>query len=194
MYEFWPNALANSAFGVCVIFVLFIIPLIVLMYCYGRILWVLTRRIDSDLENSTNDKFQLARTNTIKTFLMVGICFIMCWSNNQIYFLMHNLGYEINWNGTYYLFTVLMVFLNCTVNPFIYLIKYRDYQEALKKLFHCHKKKSLEESETKSSTVSLSGESSGIFTLGKPANDTPYPSPSKENLVSNNCLGKRRFI
>ena len=53
---------------------------------------------------------------------------------------MYNLGYEINWNGTYYLFTVLMVFINCTVNPFIYLIKYRDYQEALKKLLGCRRK------------------------------------------------------
>ena len=53
---------------------------------------------------------------------------------------MYNLGYEINWNGTYYLFTVLMVFINCTVNPFIYLIKYRDYLQALKKLLGCRRK------------------------------------------------------
>ena len=25
-----------------------------------------------------------------------------------------------------------MVLLNCTINPFIYLIKYKDFQEALK--------------------------------------------------------------
>ena len=111
------------------------------MYCYGRIVWVLTRRIDSKLDKmeispqrncSDNkmqtvikDKFQLARQNTIKTFLLVGLCFIICWSNDQIFFLMFNLGYDVDFNGIYYKFGVLMVFLNCTLNPFIYLLKYR---------------------------------------------------------------------
>ena len=93
---------------------------------------MLTRRVDSNLSTGNqSDQSQLARKNTIKTFLIVAICFVMCWSNNQIYFLMHNLGYDINWDGVYYKFTIFMVFLNCTVNPFVYLIKYRDYQKAL---------------------------------------------------------------
>lgn len=79
------------------------------------------------------DKFQIARRNTIKTLLVVGLCFIICWSNNQIYYLMYNLGYDVDWNGFYYQFTMLMVFMNCIINPFIYLIKYEDYQKALKK-------------------------------------------------------------
>ena len=29
-------------------------------------------------------KFQLARRNTIKTLLIVGLCFIICWSQNQV--------------------------------------------------------------------------------------------------------------
>ena len=82
---------------------------------------------------SNKDKFQIARRNTIKALLMVGLCFIICWSNNQIYYLMYYLGYDVNWNGTYYHFTILMVFLSCMMNPFIYLIKYEDYQVALKR-------------------------------------------------------------
>ena len=50
---------------------------------------------------------------------------------------MYNLGYDANWNGTYYKFCQIMVFLNCTVNPFIYLFKYRDYQVALQDLLGC---------------------------------------------------------
>ena len=171
MYAIWPSPLINSAFGVVVISVLFFIPLIILIYCNGRTLWILTRRIDLDSTKSdapslnntpaVKDTFQLARTNTLKTFLLVGLCFIVCWSNNQIYFLMYNLGYEINWNGTYYLFTVLMVFMNCTVNPFIYLIKYRDYQEALKKILGCRKKTEKYKSEI-ASNVSIPTSCSSI--------------------------------
>ena len=92
---------------------------------------------DTNVGNTNKDKFQLARKNTIQTLLIVRLCFIICWSQNQIEYLMYNLGYPIDYSSNYHKFTVLMVFINCTVNPFIYLIKYRDYQEAFKKCFHC---------------------------------------------------------
>ena len=69
---------------------------------------------------------------------------------------MYNLGYKANWNDTYSHFTVLMVFLNCTINPFIYLIKYRDYQEALRVLCGWQKQKDRNESNTYSSGDTLS--------------------------------------
>ena len=152
----WPKTEeARKAFAVSTICIQFFIPLIVLVFCYGRIVWILTRRINTDLlqnkskirnigqvsetnvGNNSKDKFQVARKNTIKTLFIVGLCFIICWSQNQIEYLMYNLGYPIDFNSNYHNFTVLMVFINCTVNPFIYLIKYRDYQQALKKFFSC---------------------------------------------------------
>ena len=99
------------------------------------------------MEGHLKDRFQLARTNTMKTFLLVGLFFIICWSSDQIYYLMYNLGYDVNFNGSYYKIFVLMVFVNCTVNPFIYLIKYKDYQQALREFCGCRKDR--EESETK---------------------------------------------
>ena len=149
------------AMGLVVISVEFFIPFLVLTICYGKILWVLTTRINTDLmvnkfgqrniqtindptvhiQPSTQradpgrDKFQLARNNTIKTLLIVGLCFIICWSQTEIMYFMYNCGYNINFSTTYVQFTVLLVFLNCVINPFIYLIKYRDYQEALKHFF-----------------------------------------------------------
>ena len=159
----WPNDTVKTVFGFCLIIIQFFIPLIVLIVCYSKIVWVLTRRINTDLMKSHcdvnktvsnsvgnakivtqiadpgKDKFQLARRNTIKTLLIVGLCFIICWSQNQVRYLMFNCGYNINFNSTYHQFTILMMFLNCTVNPFIYLIKYRDYKEALKTFFHCNK-------------------------------------------------------
>ena len=136
-----------------------------LVYCYGRIVWILTRRIDSKLNNNsiTNthaDTFQTARNNTIKTLLIVALCFIICWSNNQVYYIMYNLGYKVDWNGVYYKFTVLMVFLNCTVNPFIYLVKYKDYQVALRSLLNCSGKLDQKQLSTMDSQCSDSSEAS----------------------------------
>ena len=115
--------------------------MLIMGYCYGRIVWVLTRRLDSKLSSSgSKATFHVARTNTFKTLLTVALCFVICWSSNQIYYLMYNLGYQVDWNSTYFNFTVFMTCLNCTVNPFIYLIKYKDYQEALR--YCCSRQKS----------------------------------------------------
>ena len=151
----WPSLLVKRITGVFLIFVEFILPFIILSYCYGRIVYVLSRRLDSNLSTGNQlDQFQLARKNTLKTFLIVAICFVLCWSNNQIYFLMHNLGYDINFDGFYYKFTIFMVFLNCTVNPFVYLVKYRDYHMALRSLITCKKENQEVEVNSMASTIS----------------------------------------
>ena len=128
-----------------------------MVFCYGNIVYMLSRRINTNitdihlqnqnqnistkskeqLTDAHKDKFQVAKRNTIKTLLIVGCCFIICWSQNQFAYMIFNCGYNIDFNSTYIHFTILMVFLNCTVNPFIYLIQYRDYQIALKKFIHC---------------------------------------------------------
>ena len=172
----WPNDAVKTAFGIGLMFIQFFIPVLVLVVCYGQIILVLTRRINTDLVKNNSDnanettdnagtnskavdrgkeKFQLARKNTIKTLLIVGLCFIICWSQNQIMYFMYNCGYNINFNTIYFEFTILMVFLNCTVNPFIYLIKYRDYQDTLKHFFHCNKRQEMSNS-LNSSTMSIS--------------------------------------
>ena len=85
----------------------FIGPVTILIYCYGRIAWMLTRRLGSnlestssspDVENAIKSKFLKARNKTIKTVLLVGICFIICWVNDDVYYLMYNLGYDADWN------------------------------------------------------------------------------------------------
>ena len=112
----------------------FFIPLLIMTCCYGRIIQVLSKRTGKKFHSTDNqtDQFQRAKINTIKTFLIMSICFVICWSNNQVLYLLCNLGYTVDWHGDYYKFTVIMAFGNCTINPFVYLIKYREYQQALK--------------------------------------------------------------
>ena len=137
IYTFWPSELFMSAFGLCLVLIEFLIPLVILIYCYGRIVWVLSRRIDSRFtSDNLTDKFQTARKNTIKTFLLISVCFIICWSSEQAFYFMFNLGYQADFNGMFYKVSVVMAFCNCTINPFVYLVKYRDYQIALKEFFN----------------------------------------------------------
>ena len=155
-YYNWPNDSVRISYAIVLIAILFFIPFIILVFCYGRILWMLTRRINTDitdvkahgiedkgkdnkaqLGDAHKDKFQVARRNTIKTFVIVGCCFVICWTQNQVIYFMFNVGYPVDWNSAYFQFTVLMVFLNATVNPFVYLLNYKDYQIALREFLHC---------------------------------------------------------
>ena len=166
MTTFWPSDFFSSTVGVFIIFKQYFLPLFILVYCNGRIVWTLTRRIDSNLENSESNenimsrKFLLARTNIIKSFLLVSIFFVICWTNEEIYYLMYNLGYDANWNSTYFKFCILMVFLNSTLNPFIYLFKYHDYQVALKCLFGCKAKGESEDNRSNSFSSAASANTS----------------------------------
>ena len=69
---------------------------------------------------------------------------------------MFTLGFKEDWNSPYFKFTMVMEFLNCTVNPFICLFKYKDFHKALIKSLGCLKFKDVEESEIRCSTVSTS--------------------------------------
>ena len=160
----WPSDDWKTAFGILIICIEFFIPVFVFLFCYGRIIWALTRRINTDVMRKNRgmsttadlatDKFLLARRNTIKTLLIVALCFIICWSQNEIRYFLYNCGYDMDFNSTYHQFTVLMVFFNCTLNPFVYFLKYRDYQEALKKFCRC--KNNGQASNINSSAMSIS--------------------------------------
>ena len=90
----------------------------------------------NDLESKPrNDKFNQARKSTVKTQALVAFCYIFCWSWNQIYYLMFNLGYPADFSSNFYHFTVMMLFSNAVVNPFIYTFQYANFQLAAKQLF-----------------------------------------------------------
>ena len=138
-YAFWISPAYQRAFGIFRVTEQFFVPLIILTFCYGRIIFVLSKRASSnhDRKESKNDQFELAKRNTINTFLIISVCFVICWTNSRVFYLMFNLGYGFDWESTYSTFATLMAFGNCTINPFIYLIKYRDYQTALKSCLFC---------------------------------------------------------
>ena len=107
----------------------------ILIYCYGRILWVLRKKIDSNLDkggmSQSSAKFQTAQKNVIKTLFIVVLFLVFCFSYSEVFCLLYHLGYSMDFNGFHYKFSTVLFFFNCTVNPFIYLINYRDFQEGL---------------------------------------------------------------
>jgi len=79
-----------------------------------------------------------ARHSIIKTLVMVTFGFMLCCSWNEIYFLMFHLGYaHVDFTGVFYNFTVVMLFASCCINPIIYCVKFKQFQNGVKWLFLC---------------------------------------------------------
>ncbi|XP_041483230.1 galanin receptor type 1-like [Lytechinus variegatus] len=85
--------------------------------------------------NATSKQAQARRKNVTVTLFILFIVYFVCWSPNQFTFLQFNLGGPLNFDGIWYHFTVVAAFCNTCINPFIYALKHRQFQEGLKSLF-----------------------------------------------------------
>ncbi|KAK2142138.1 hypothetical protein LSH36_993g00020 [Paralvinella palmiformis] len=145
LYAIWPNSLSQRAVGVLTIFIQFIGPLLLLVFFYARMVIVLRKRVAPEgtghlpgwpVRGKKSDSMARARRNILKTLAIVALTFVFCWTWNQVYFLMFNLGAKVmEFTSVFYNFTVVMVFTNCCLNPFIYIAKYEQFQKTMKALF-----------------------------------------------------------
>ncbi|ELU15489.1 hypothetical protein CAPTEDRAFT_120994 [Capitella teleta] len=133
VYSVWPDLTTQRAVGVLTIAVQFVIPLVALSVCYGRMAKAITQRINPTETRSS--KISRARKNVIKTLFVVSVCFVFCWIWNQTFYLMFNLGASSDFTSSFYHFTVIMVFCNCCINPFIYVVQYKQFQNSLIEVF-----------------------------------------------------------
>ena len=66
---------------------------------------------------------------------MICAGFALCTTVNEVTFFLSIIGaVRVDFTGWYYHFTVVLVLLNCCINPFIYAAKYRDFQEGVRRM------------------------------------------------------------
>ena len=154
----WPNDFARKATGVLTFVLQYFVPLLVMIFCYSSIAWILKTKAmkvvpissinNLNTANSTTQSqnpnvvmrttlMSKARRNVIKTLFIVCLCFIACWTWNQVFFLLYNTGYEVSFSSGLYHFTVYAAFINSCVNPFIYIVQLTSFRNAVKLLFGC---------------------------------------------------------
>ncbi|CAD5111035.1 unnamed protein product [Dimorphilus gyrociliatus] len=137
----WPNDQVRQAIGIFTLVLQFFFPLIVLSFSYISIWNIFRTKVSANgNRNGTTiqtkaEKNERVRKNTIKTFMIVAVAFVLCWSWNEVYFFIFNLGYPLSLDSSFYHFTVLMVFLNCCINPVVYMVRYEEFKLSLKRLF-----------------------------------------------------------
>lgn len=76
-----------------------------------------------------------ARDNVLKTSTWIAAAFIVCWTMNQVYYFLFNLGLSVvNFNHPFYHITVIMVLLQCCFNPIIYCAKLDCFHKGVRHL------------------------------------------------------------
>ncbi|XP_071483074.1 galanin receptor type 1-like [Diadema antillarum] len=154
----WKNAHGIAA-GVILFFWEYFIPCLIMSYAYITILRTLRfkERIvhaqvgapdqgggpkaeggSNNQVSTSTKKAQARRKNVTVTLFILFIVYFVCWTPNQFTFLQFNLGGPLNFNGIWYHFTVVAAFCNTCINPFIYALKHKQFQEGLKTL--CRRK------------------------------------------------------
>ena len=74
-----------------------------------------------------------ARRNILKTLLIVGVGFLLCYTCNTFYLTFYQFGYQyVDLLGDFFKFTIAMTYLGCCINPIIYCIQYRQFQQAMR--------------------------------------------------------------
>nr|XP_054771212.1 delta-type opioid receptor-like [Lytechinus pictus] len=76
------------------------------------------------------------RLKTTKVLFLVSLGFFVCWSPNQIYFLLLNLG-VIDFSLVPYRITIVMSTCNTCINPFIYALRMKTFRNEFLSIFKC---------------------------------------------------------
>jgi len=126
----------------------FFFPLIIFVYCYGRILVVMRRQMrvmaghnveGSAQMNASQAQSKRIKWNIIKTMIIVSVAFNVCWLPNNTLFFIHTYFMQAGNLVVGYYPTVFLVYLNICMNPFIYALKHEGAKSQLTRLLVCRR-------------------------------------------------------
>jgi len=99
---------------------------------HGNVAWIVVCL--SQAGGATSSSVNKAGRNAVVTSMMVCCGFVACWTLNEIFFFVNTIHHVIDFSGWLYHLSVVLVFANSCINPFIYAAKYRDFQTAVKRM------------------------------------------------------------
>ena len=133
-----PNLAANVVLGAVDVLLTFILPLVLILFAYIKIIMKLCRRSKLGGGNALSK----ANKNVTKTLLVVAVFFTLCWVPVEIDYFLYNIGIaELHVSETqtaetsymYQAFSALLV-VNLWVNPIIYCFTYERFQKQVRKM------------------------------------------------------------
>ncbi|CAD5113457.1 unnamed protein product [Dimorphilus gyrociliatus] len=154
----WPSQKMQERTMIAIIFLQYFLPCISLIYLYLR-MYLAIRRAKNSSKTGNEDnkralKMEQAERNMFKTFVLVTLAFFLCVSWNQWYFFLGNINLiELDWQTPWYHFTVIAIYTNAIINPFIYSFSYEPFKKEIVKICGCRRKPKYESYESSQSVA-----------------------------------------
>ena len=149
----YPSPEIQRFVGVLEFTLQYFIPLFIFTFAYARIALVLRHGLRTTGDNGVHgrsdrreERMLEASRKVFKTLLTVSVSFVVCWSPNQILYVMFNFGVRVDFESTLYYVSIILAVLNCCVNPIIYSLRYEEFQRELLRQVRCWNSASSESS------------------------------------------------
>jgi 7 transmembrane receptor (rhodopsin family) len=152
----WVSPAAKDAYAAVYFTVFFALIFFTLLFCYSSILYVVRRRAKVNtnplvsVSNSIDARIQM---NAVKTMIVISVAFVVCWLPCDLYIAMTLIRSEENIQTAVYFTTMVAGFFNCSLNPFIYALKYDVVKSYFGGLLSC-RRNAVEHSPSDSNVVS----------------------------------------
>lgn len=138
----WPHGGAQKIFGVIVFINHYLIPLVIMVYVYTRIILRLKRELrppstptspaTQPAEKPKKRHFAtVASRSVLKTMIIVSMSYLICWGPNEIIYLYFNCGNDVDFTSFIVTVTVICVLCNMWLNPIIYALNYKELRRGI---------------------------------------------------------------
>ena len=117
------------AVALLVVLIEYIVPVIILIYAYTRILVMLIKKIHAT--NDEHNPFSRGKRAVLKTVVAVSVMFVVCWTPAEYEYIFATITGSQH-SDTFYSVVIGLVACNSCVNPIIYCLMYHRFRSELK--------------------------------------------------------------
>ncbi|XP_072524550.1 galanin receptor type 1-like [Salminus brasiliensis] len=133
-WELWPQAHHRKIYVVCTFVFGYVLPLLLISFCYARVL----NHLHKKLKNMSK-KSEASKRKTAQTVLVVVVVFCLSWLPHHVVHLWVEFG-SFPLNQASFIFRVVahcLAYSNSSVNPIIYAFLSENFRKAYKQVFKC---------------------------------------------------------
>ncbi|KAM9633208.1 galanin receptor type 1 [Trichechus inunguis] len=133
-WEQWPNQRHKKAYVVCTFVFGYLLPLLLICFCYAKVL----NHLHKKLKNMSK-KSEASKKKTAQTVLVVVVVFGISWLPHHIIHLWVEFG-VFPLTPASFLFRIAahcLAYSNSSVNPIIYAFLSENFRKAYKQVFKC---------------------------------------------------------
>jgi hypothetical protein len=146
----WASNELKVFHGVFAFLCFYAIILVIIVYCYARILVTVRKQsrisaaqhANNPHAEATGEKKLRIQMNIVKTMILVSGSFAVCWLPSQLYVFLQSVEVIVTYISTVYYVTMLIAFFNACLNPFLYAANYEVVRRYLHHLATCDKNRS----------------------------------------------------